>query len=429
MSEVSWLMDALIIFVLLICSGFFSGSETGLTAVSRGQIYKLLMEGDKRAQCVIDLREKKEALIGTILLGNNLVNIAATAISTSLAIRLFGDDGVIYATILLTILVLIFSEILPKTFAIQNAEKVALRTAPILSPLTRIFAPITHGIQWFITKGMRVIGVDISGNNALISATDAIRGTIELHHQEGEVIKQERDMLGSILDLGDVEVGHVMIHRKQIDMIDVSLPVHEIIKQAIHSSHSRIPFWRDDTDNIIGVLHVKDLLALLARGSKKYNTQDILDLLASPWFVPENTTLRQQLHDFRQKKRHFAVVVDEYGAHQGVITLEDILEEIVGDIVDEHDDAVTSGITKISENIYNVQGIVTIRDLNRSLDWNLPDDDASTVAGLVIHEARSIPEKGASFVFYGYRFTIEEKRSNQILRLVIERQMIVDDDE
>ncbi len=428
MNEVTWVMDVIIILVLLVCSGFFSGSETGLTAVSRGRIYKLLMEGDKRAKKVMDLREKKEALIGTILLGNNLVNIAATAISTSLAIRLMGDGGVVYATIILTVLVLVFSEILPKTFAFQNAEKVALLTAPILAPLTRIFAPITHAIQWFIRKALCTLKIDIDGDGSLLSANDAIRGTIEMHHQEGEVIKQERDMLGSILDLADVDVEEVMIHRKQIDMIDVSLPAHEIIKQAINSSHSRLPFWRDDTDNIIGILHVKDLLALLAKPHKKYDTDDICELLSDPWFVPESTALRQQLHDFRQKKRHFAVVVDEYGSCQGIITLEDILEEIVGDISDEHDEVETSGVKKLGEQHYSVEGTVTIRDLNRLLDWNLPDDDASTVAGLVIHEARSLPEIGASFLFYGFRFTVQEKRANQILQLIIERQSIPEHD-
>ncbi len=427
MSDMSIYLDLLTIFGLLVCSGFFSGSETGLTAVSHGQIYKLLMEGDKRAQKVIDLREKKEALIGTILLGNNMVNIAATAISTSLAIKLFGDEGVVFATFALTILVLVFSEILPKTFAIQNAERVALMTAPLLDPLTRIFSPITYAIQWFIRKGLKLIKVDIDSANTLISATDAIRGTIELHHQDGEVIKQERDMLGSILDLAEVEVGEVMVHRKQLEMIDINEPIYDILKQLTQSSHSRIPFCEDDADNIIGVLHVKDVLPLMFSQQKKITTEDIRNLLVPAWFVPEHTTLDQQLHDFRQKKRHFAIVVDEYGSCQGVITLEDVLEEIVGDIVDEHDEAASSNIRRIREHTVRVKGTVTIRDLNRFMDWNLPDDDASTIAGLVIHNARSIPEVNATFEFYGYQFTIEEKQANQILQLVVEQIQVESD--
>jgi Mg2+/Co2+ transporter CorB len=422
MSDISIIIDILTIVGLLICSGFFSGAETGLTAASHGQIYKILMEGDLRAQKVLNLREKKEAVIGTILIGNNMVNIAATAISTSLAIKLFGDEGVVFATIALTAIILIFSEILPKTFAIRNAESVAVKTASILTFLIRIFAPINAGIQWIIRVGLKCVGVDIDNNSSLISATDAIRGTIELHHQDGEVIKQERDMLGSILDLSEVEVGEVMVHRKQVVMIDISQSAHDILKQIVQSGHSRIPFFEDNPENIIGVLHVKDVLPLVFSQQKKVSVEDIRSLLVSSWFVPEHTTLNQQLHDFRIKKRHFALVVDEYGTCQGIITLEDILEEIVGDIVDEHDEAAAGlNVQKIDDNTYRVKGSVTIRDLNRHLDWNLPDDDASTVAGLVIYQARSIPEVNARFEFFGYHFIIEEKQANQILQLVIEK--------
>ncbi len=418
--EGGWIAELILIFVLLICSGFFSGSETALTAVSRARIYKLQTEGNRRAKIVNELREHKEALIGTILLGNNLVNIAATAIATSLAIQLFGDEGVVYATFALTLLVLVFSEILPKTFAFHYSERVSLIVAPILEPITHIFAPVTHSIQWFIRRLLRIFGIDFDADDTLVSSTDAIRGTIEMYHQDGGMIKQERDMLGSILDLNEVEVESVMTHRKQMEMIDADLPAHEIIRQVIGSAHSRLPFWQGDTDNIIGILHTKDMMRLMA-GKDKPTTEDILELLSPPWFVPEATTLSQQLHKFREKKRHFAVVVDEYGACQGLITLEDILEEIVGDIVDEHDVATTAGVKRIDDRRYRVKGTTTIRDLNRALDWNLPDEVASTVAGLVIHEARSIPEKGANFAFFGYCFTVEEKRANQILQLIIRK--------
>ena len=423
-----WMFDACAVFVLLVLSAFFSAAETGLTAVSRARIYKLLKEGNKRAIRVNTLQDKKEDLLGTVLLSYTLLNILATAVGTSLSISLLGQDGLIYATVVLTVLVLVFCEILPKTFAIQNAERMALFAAPILMPMVRILTPITQSIHWFINNTLRLIGIDISGNNSLVSASEAIRGTIELHHQEGEVLKQSRDMLGSILDLSEVSVSDVMTHRKQMEIIDADGSVQEIIQQVVRSSRSRIPFWRENQDNIIGVLHMRDMMRLIARSDKKVEHGEIIALLSPAWFVPESTLLNEQLLAFRQNNRHFAIVVDEYGACQGVITLEDILEEIVGDIVDEHDIAVASGVKKIGELTYRVKGTMTIRDINRLLDWELPDDEAATVGGLLMHEARHIPEKGATFVLYGYRFTVEDKRANQILQLVIER-LVVEEDE
>jgi Mg2+/Co2+ transporter CorB len=420
--DFSWVFEAIIVVALIGWSAFSSGAETSLTAVSKARIYQLLMEGNKRAKMVYELREQREKLIGTILIINNLANIGATALATSVAISLYGQEGVIYATILLTLLIIIFGEVLPKTYAFYQAEKIALLTSPILSTLIKIFYPFTHALEIIISRIMKIFGIDMKNMESLISATDAIRGTIEMHHQEGDMVKQERDMLGSILDLNDVEINNVMTHRKQLEMIDSELQSSEIIKKAINSSHSRIPFWQGNPDNIIGILHVKDLMRLVVASEvAKISREAILALLSPPWFVPDTTTLNQQLLMFREKRRHFAVVVDEYGACQGILTLEDILEEIVGDIVDEHDTATSAGIRRISNDCYRVQGTVTIRDINRFLDWDLPDENAATIAGLVLHEARAIPDAGAVFVFYGYRFTIEEKRANQILRLQVQR--------
>lgn len=422
MFDISLLIEIILVLLLVLCSGFFSGSETALTAVSKARIYNLSIEGNKRAKIVHKLRENRESLLSTILLGNNVVNIAATAVATSLAIDLFGNDGVIYATIILTILVLIFGEILPKTFAFQQAEKVALIVAPILEVMIKLFKPATHAVQWIISRIMSLFGIDINNMESLVSANDAIRGTIEMHHQEGEVVKHERDMLGSILDLNKVELSSVMIHRKQLEMINTELSANEIIDLVIKSSHSRLPFWSDDPDNITGVLHAKDMMRLMAeKNGEKIERQEIMDLLSLPWFVPDTTTLNQQLLMFREKKRHFAIVVDEYGVCQGIVTLEDILEEIVGDIVDEHDAQATIGIRRITDDCYHVQGTVTIRDINRLLDWNLPDENATTIAGLILHEARAIPDAGAIFEFYGFRFTVEDKKENQLLKLQVQK--------
>ncbi len=411
----------LIIF-LLFCSAFFSGSETGLTAVSRARIFQLMQEGSARARRVSELRESKERLIGGILLGNNLVNIAATAITTGLAIQYFGDEGVFYTTAIMTILVLVFAEVLPKTYAIQKPERVALAVAPFINICVKLFSPVTMAVQFFITRLLRLCGIDLSQQDTFMSSADFIRGTIELQHQEGDIVKQERDMLGGILDLEEVEVGDVMVHRKHIEMVNLDDSVRDIIRQVTTSTHSRLPFWQENPDNIIGLLHVKDIFKLMAENQNEHITKTMIEeAISEPWFVPETTMLGEQLLEFRRRRRHFAHVVDEYGAFQGIITLEDILEEIVGEISDEYDRPSTMKLKQQPDGVYLVDGTVMIRDINRELDWSLPDAHASTLAGLVIHEARQIPEAGAIFAFYGCQFEIVEKRANQIMKLKVRK--------
>ncbi len=416
------LISLLFILFLLLCSGFFSGSETGLTAVSRSRIYHLVMEGNKRAKKVSRLREHKEALIGAILLGNNAVNILASALATSLAINYWGENGVAYATIIMTLLVLIFAEVLPKTYAIQNAEKVALTVAPLLTVIVKALSPLTSLIQAINRLLLRLLGIRAEEGQSLLSATNVLRGTIEMHHREGDMYKFDRDMLGSILDLSEIDVEEVMVHRKHVETIDMDQPVEDIIKQAVNSSYSRLPLWQDTPDNIIGVLHVKSLLILTRDKNKAVPTkEDIINIAAKPWFVPESTSLRDQLLAFRRRRQHFAIVIDEYGVMLGIVTLEDIIEEIVGEIEDEYDIRPRSDIVRLKGGKYSVQGSVTIRDLNRELDWNLPDDDATTIAGLLLHEARIIPETGQRFEFHGVRFTVRKREGNQITRLMLEK--------
>lgn len=410
------------IVVLLLLSAFFSSSETALTALSRARIYQLVMDGNKRAQLVSKLRQQKEALIGAILLGNNAVNIAASALATALTIKLFGADDTTLAlvTLCMTLLVVIFTEILPKTYAIQNSEKVALALAPILAPVVKLLYPITHAIQILIRFILRLFGADIGSSHTLISATDVIRGTIELHHMEGKVIKQDRDMLGSILDLNDIIVGDIMVHRKEVEAINADLPPQELFDAALSTMHSRIPIYRGNPDNIIGLLHVKNLIKGFNDSDGHITSEGILSICSKPWFIPETTDLRTQLLAFRAKRQHFAFVVDEYGTWLGVVTLEDIIEEIVGDIDDEHDET-DNDIQKIADKTYLVDGDVTIRDLNRALEWNLPDDAASTIAGLLIHEAERIPARGETFEIYGVRFKVMERVATQITRLRLEK--------
>jgi Mg2+/Co2+ transporter CorB len=419
MSESDIILTLISIGFLLILSGFFSGSETALTAITRSRIYKLEVEGNRRAKLVAKLRQKKESLLGAILLGNNLVNIAASALATSLAISLWGNAGVVYVTAIMTLLVLIFAEVLPKTVAIQHTERVALFVSPVITLVVRLFSPITTAVQWIIRMVLKVFGVDLNENQTLVSASEAIKGTIELHHKEGEMVKQDRDMLGTILDLGDIEVDQIMVHRKHVQSINIDLPIPNIIEQAIGFTHSRIPLWQGRPENIIAVMHVKNLLTLINK-KQTITRKTLLRGAANPWFIPETTTLKDQLLAFRQKRQHFAIVIDEYGEFLGIVTLEDILEEIVGEIDDEHDVRYSKGIYPEGENAYIVEGSVTIRDLNRELDWSLPDEPAATVAGLLINEAREIPAKGTRFSFYNTCFTVLDKRANQITKLKLE---------
>ncbi|MDA0652839.1 MAG: HlyC/CorC family transporter [Proteobacteria bacterium] len=401
------------IFILLVLSGIFSGSETALTAASQARMHLLQQQGDRRAGIVTGLFSQRERMIGAILLGNNLVNILASALATSLLIDFFGNRGVIYATAVMTLLVLVFGEVLPKTYAFYNADRVALKVAPAFRYIVALLSPITESINFVIRGTMRLVGVRIGAKAEEGHAEEALRGAIELHAGEEPDTHQERVMLRSILDLADVNVSEVMHHRQDIVMVDVDLPPGEIIDQVVQSPYTRIPLWRGHTDNIVGVLHAKALLRQVRAHTGDPEKIDIESEAATPWFIPESTSLLDQLQAFRQRREHFALVVDEYGSLMGVVTLEDILEEIVGDISDEHD-VVPVGVRAQSDGSFLVEGRVTIRDLNRRFEWRLPDDDAATIAGLVIQVGRVIPYEGQIFMLEGFRFEVISRLRNRL---------------
>lgn len=413
-----WITGAAIL-VLLVLSAFFSGSETALTAASRARMHGLETEGNHRARVVNHLRERKERLIGALLLGNNLVNILASALATGALIRLVGDAGIAYATVAMTLLVLIFSEVLPKTYALHHADETALRVAQPVRLLVALLAPATAFIAWIVGAVLRLFGTDMR-EVAFASTIDELRGAIELHRgvpeQGEEEVRRERAMLRSILDLADVEVMEIMTHRRTLVTIDASQPASRIVQEVLDSPFTRIPLWQGEADNIVGVLHAKALLRAVRGHQGDIDSLDILSIAAQPWFIPDTTTLFDQLQAFRQRREHFALVVDEYGSLMGIVTLEDILEEIVGDITDEIDVAV-AGVRPQPNGSYVVDGWVTLRDLNREYEWRLPDDEASTIAGLVLYEARRIPEIGQSFSFYGFRFEILRRQRHQITAL------------
>jgi Mg2+/Co2+ transporter CorB len=404
------------IAVLLVVSAFFSIAETALTAASRPRLHALARQGSRRARIVNEIRARSETLIGTVLIGYNLVTILASALATSALIAIFGDAGVAYATAGMTVLVLVFAEVLPKTYALNKPDRTALALAPALRPIIWLLGPVTRAVSVTVLVTLRLFGVKITAELGSAESEQELRGAIELHKGPGPEVKEERAMLRSILDLDDVEVSQIMIHRKNVVMLDGDQPAAEIAAQVLASPYTRLPIFRDEPDNVVGVLHAKALLRALQATGGNVAKIDLLEIAAKPWFIPDTTSLLGQLRAFRERREHFALVVDEYGTLMGIVTLEDILEEIVGDIFDEHQ-AVAVGVRPQPDGSYLVDGTVPIRDLNREFEWELPDGEAATIAGLVMAEARRIPEVGQQFTFYRFRFAVLRRQRNQITLL------------
>lgn len=413
------LIAAGVILLLLIVSGFFSGSETALTAVSRARMHQLEKDGSRSARDVNLLVSDRERVIGAILLGNTFLNILASSFATWFLEGEFGERAVAIATAVMTILILMFAEVLPKTLAIARTDRFALTVAQPMRVVVGLLAPIVAAVQWLVWQLLQFVGIRQEDEEELVNPHEEIRGTVNLHHEEGDVEREHRNMLTGVLDLRELQVSDVMMHRRSMVSINASLPRNEIFEELIAAEHTRVPVWRSSPDNIIGILRTADVAREYARRGGSLDGFDILSLMHQPWFVPETTTLEEQLQAFRQQRSHFALVVDEYGALQGIVTREDILDEILGDIPDEGEAENRGKIRKQKDGSYVVEGAVSIRDLNRELDWNLPDEEATTIAGLVIHESRTIPEARQVFAFYGYTFEILRRQRNQITAIRI----------
>jgi Mg2+/Co2+ transporter CorB len=408
-------------FVLMVFSAFFAGAETAMTAASRARMHQLEKDGEaaaRSAKHVNWLLAHREAMVGSMLFGNTFVNIASSALVTSVLLTLFGNAGVAAATVITTILVLIFCEVLPKTYAIANADNTALRLGRAVRIAVTVFSPVVTVVAGIVAIILSAMGVKSQGlvEDREEVAHEELRGAIDLHHIQGAVQTSDRNMLGGILDLKDLQVADIMIHRKSMVLIDGDLPPEEMLDRVLSQPHTRLPVYKGDQDNIVGVLHAKDVLRALARAGGNVKAVNVLSLAAKPWFIPDTTLLADQLRAFLQRRTHFAIVVDEYGALQGLITLEDILEEIVGEIRDEHDVPV-SGVRPQADGTINVDGWVSIRELNRAMNWNLPDEEATTIAGLVIHEAQAIPDVAQIFAFHGFKFEVLRRQKNQIMAL------------
>ncbi|GAA6181953.1 MULTISPECIES: HlyC/CorC family transporter [unclassified Shimia] len=425
----AFMITAGVILLLLMMSAFFSGSETALTAASRGKLRAKADKGDRGAQRALDVTDDSERLIGSVLLGNNLVNILATSLATALFTRAFGESGVALATLVMTLLVLIFAEVLPKTYAITRPEDAASAAARPIGLIVTVFSPIVAAVRVLVRAVLRLFGVQTDPDSQILAVREEIAGAIQLGHSEGIVEKEDRDRILGALDLSDRTVEEIMLHRSGIEMINADDAPSDVLTQCLESNHTRLPVFKNEPENIIGVVHAKDLFrAMYRRVTEAGNAPDRLDQLTDividevakePYFVPETTSLDDQMREFLRRHAHFALVVDEYGSLQGLITLEDILEEIVGEITDEFDEDGEQHIRKSEDGQFLIEGAMTIRDLNRATDWNLPDEEANTVAGLVIHEAQMIPTAGQVFSFHGFRFEVTGREANRITDLKI----------
>ena len=410
---------------LVILSAFFSGSETSLTSASKPRMHNLAKSGKKNAKIFEDLFRDKELLICTILFANNLVNVLASALATKILIELTNTDGIFYATIIMTLMILVFGELIPKTLALSKADNYALKISPFIRLLVILLYPLTFTLNFIVYILLKIVGVNYSNfkkEEISEKREEELRGAIDLHGEDSS--RDEKNMLKSILDLDEITVGSIMIPRKDIFSLPVKITYNDLLEQLENSPHSRIPIWEKNPENIIGVFHVRRLISYKNSDSKKFN---IKSLCQKPWFIPESTKLDNQLMEFKKRKEHFSIVVDEYGEFLGIVTLEDIIEEIVGDIDDEQDMLKTSkkvtGIKPLSPSSFLVEGNVNIRDLNKELNINLQvNNNVSTVAGLVLYESRTIPKTKQVFSFFDLNFEILKKKNNQITLLKITKK-------
>jgi Mg2+/Co2+ transporter CorB len=417
MTVIDWL-TVLAVVICLLVSAFFSASETALSASSRAAMLRLEKHGNRDATLVNRLLATRERLLGAILFGNNFTTIAASTLATGLLLAYFGQAGEIYATLAMTFMIFIFAEVLPKTAAFNAPDRVALVVAQPIERMVRLFSPFLRVVERMVQFMLRGLGMPVGKIHSVLSPDEELRGAVDLMHRAGVVEKHDRDMMGGLLDLRELVVSDVMVHRTKMVMLDADEPQRDLIDAVLAAGVTRIPLWRGSPDNVIGVLHAKEVWRALHAAGGDVSRLDIAALAKPAWFVPDTTPVAEQLKAFRHRKTPFALVVDEYGELEGLVTMKDIVEEIVGDIPDEHDTAI-AGVRPQPDGSVNVDGSVPVRDLNRAMDWNIPDDEATTIAGVVIHEARSIPEAGQSFTFHGFRFQVLRRTRNRITALRI----------
>lgn len=420
------LVILLLVLVLIVCAGFLSAAETSLTASSKAKLHQMAKTGNEKAKLTKYVHHNIGLSLSSILLCNTLVIAFATSVVTDFFVDLVGQEGVIYAPLIVTMLIVIYGETLPKIVAVHQPERVLLIVIRPLRFLFRVLRPLTMLINAIARMHLAFFGFKTKNDGQQHATVEELRGVIDMHSGPGQDVPHERAMLKGILDLGSVQLGEIMVHRKNVTMINADDSPEKILDQVLSSPFTRLPLWRGDQDNIVGIINAKALLRSVRAHQGDINDLNIMEMVSQPWFAPESMDLLEQLHSFRKRREHFAFVVDEYGAYLGIVTLEDILEEIVGEIDDEHD-VMIRGIRPQEDGAYIVDGTVTIRDINRQLEWQLPDEEASTIAGLVLYKIRMIPDVGQVFMVDGFRFEILRRHRNQITLLRITPPVDVDE--
>lgn len=394
---------------MLVISAFFSGSETGLTTINRYRLRHRAKMGQKSARLTLRLLERPDQLLGFILLGNNFANIVASAIATIIGLRLYGETGVAIATGVLTVVLLIFSEVTPKTLGALHPERIALPTSYIYVPLLRIFYPLVYLINGAATILLKITRLYPENANLESLNSDELRTVVA---EAGAMIPQRHQrMLLSILDLEKATVEDIMVPRNEIKGIDLSENWDDILRDLTTAEHTRLPIYHGSIDDLRGVVHLRRLLPLLPEG--RLDPGSLQELVHEPYFIPEGTPLNRQLLNFQNQKRRIGFVVDEYGDIQGLVALEDILEEIVGEFTTDPAHRIKN-VYMDADNSYLVDGTATIRNLNRSMGWKLPTEGPKTLNGLILEYLETIPQSGAKLKLNGYSIEIAQTRANAV---------------
>ena len=412
MSEIPLSVLFSVLFILIIFSAFFSSSETGMMSLNRYRLRHMAKQGHRGARRASKLLQRTDRLIGVILIGNNFVNIAAASISTLIAQRIWVDNpefGVTISTILLTLVILIFSEVTPKTIAANHPEKIAFPASYLLRPLLWILMPFVWVVNAIANLIIRLSGLQIDQDSKDLLSTEEFRTLV---HEAGAVIPERRQqMLLSILDLETVRVNDIMVPRNEIVGIDLDDNIRDIETQLRNSQHTRLPVWKGNINNMIGVLHMRNAVKVLAQDS--FNKAELMQITREPYFVPETAQLHNQLFHFQSEQRRIAIVVDEYGEVQGIATLEDILEEIVGDFTSDVS-TTSQDVTPQDDGSFIIDGTMTIRELNKALGFALPIGGPKTFSGLIIETLEAIPDNSVCLKIDNYQIEILKVKTNTI---------------
>jgi Mg2+/Co2+ transporter CorB len=409
------------IVVLLMASALFSGTETAFTAASRAFVTRRAKEGDPKAATLAKLGERRDHVVAAILVGNNLVNTTATALASALLIAWFGEGGVAYASLVMTALLVVFSEVLPKTLALRSPDSAALRAVPLLSGVMVVLGPAASAVGWLVRMTLRLFGIRAPAAEAPGITEDELLGAIDLHglgqHGQAELAaREERRMLRGVLALDDMIVEEVMTHRSRVFALDADDPPKVLLARALATPHTRLPLWRRDGEEILGVVHARDVLRALHLAGGDAAKLDLAAIAAPPQLVIETRPLREQLQEFRKAPIKMAFVLDEYGSLKGIVTLEDIVEVVVGQIA-ERGEAILADLA--GDGAVEVRGDVRVRDINRELGWELPEDEAATIAGLVVAWQRGIPAVGAEVTIGSYTIQVLERRGHRLDRVSV----------